>query len=278
MTSTWTWGAAILLSTTVAACIDSSAVESSPGGSGGKADSSAECRDEKLVFSADSLPTVPPAGANEVWGGNATQGNHVIAPPYDEDFLVAAARASARGLDVFAYLEGPCGDTGGVDDGERARCRNLHNAFNAEHAPGTPDTALDRWKPYTLAQMNQSGALNVDYCEIDNLSNNVTISIVPFMRELNQRYETGVHHCKLVLKNLSVDDIASIKDSSAPTPQDAAFIAPFHIYEADDTSEKAELDAAMRDLKGPGAVTIISLDTNHYGGDFTNDTFNSCGE
>ena len=56
----------------------------------------------------------------------------------------------------------------------------------------------------------------------------------------------------------------------------ASFIAPFAIYEADNTAEKASLNAAMKRLKGPGAVTILSLDTNHYGSAFTPDTFLAC--
>lgn len=250
----------------------------SPGEGGGKADGAAtSCRTETLRFSADELPVVPSASSRATWGGNATQGNHVIDPPYDDEFLASASRATARGLHVFAYLEGPCGDTDGVDDGERARCRSLHNAYNAQFAPATPDTALARWKPFTFAQMERAEEAGVDYCEIDNLSNNVTVPLVPLMRELKERYDTGRHHCRLVFKNLSADDIATIQDEVAPTPADAAFIAPFHIYEADDTSDKAELDAAMRAIKGPGAVTIISLDTNHYGAAFTNDSFTSCG-
>ncbi len=250
-----------------------------PGDVGGKGDgpSSATCRDERLVFSADELPAVPSSTSRKTWGGNATQGNHVIDPPYDEEFLSAATRAKARGLRVFAYLEGPCGDTGGVDDGERARCRTLHADFNQAFAPQTPDTALARWKPFTFAQMARADEAGVDYCEIDNLSNNVTVPLIPLMQELKDLYDSGEHHCRLVFKNLAVEDIEAIKESVAPTIEDAAFIAPFHIYEADDTRDKADLDAAMRDIKGDGAVTIISLDTNHYGSDFTPDTFRSCG-
>ena len=249
-----------------------------PGDPGGKGDGTgASCRAEKLVFSADELPAVPSASSKKTWGGNATQGNDVIDPPYDEDFLAFASKAKQRGLRVFAYLEGPCGDTGGVDDGERARCRNLHNRFNDEFAPSTPDTALARWKPFTFAQMARAEEAGVDYCEIDNLSNNVTVPLVPLMQELKELYDAGEHTCRIVFKNLSADDIYAIKDEVAPTVEDAAFIAPFHIFEADDTSDKADLDEAMRDIKGPGAVTIISLDTNAYGSDFTNDTFTSCG-
>lgn len=248
------------------------------GDTGGKSDGTggSGCRRETLVFSADELPAVPAQSSRKVWGGNATQGNHVVDPPYDEDFVAAAHAAKARGLEVFGYLEGPCGDTGGVDDGERARCRTLHRDFNARFSPNTPDTAFARWKPFTLEQMRQSGALGVDYCEIDNLSNNITVPLIPLMRELKDRFDEGVDHCQLVFKNVSVDDLGAIKEAVAPTSSDAGFIAPFHIYEADDTSEKPDLDAAMRDLKGPGAVTIISLDTNHYGSRFTPDHFSAC--
>lgn len=229
------------------------------------------------MFSADDLPAVPSASSRRTWGGNATQGNHVLDPPYDEDFLASAELAQARGLRVFAYLEGPCGDTGGVDDGERARCRSLHRAFNAELAPDTPDTDLERWKPYTFAQMARAEEAGVDYCEIDNLSNNVNVPLIPLVRQLKDLYDRGEHRCRLVFKNLEVDDIAAIQEEVAPTPDDAAFVAPFHIYEADDTSDKSDLDDAMVALKGEGAVTIISLDTNAYGSDFTPDTFRSCG-
>ncbi len=267
-----------LVMTLLAGCAAPTAEPADTTSPDGKADGAeSACIDETLVFSADDLPVVPAAGSRKVWGANATQGNHVTDPPFDEDFLRAADRASGRGLRVFAYLEGPCGDTGGVDDGERARCRALHADFNAQFAPATPDTALARWKPYTLAQLEQSGSFGIDYCEIDNLSNNVTIPLVPLLRELKQRHDDGLDHCQIVFKNLSVDDLAAIKEEVAPTLAEAAFVAPFHIYEAEDLSEKAALDAAMQNLKGPGAVTIMSLDTNHYGAAFTPDTFKSCG-
>ena len=235
----------------------------------------AGCVTRRLRFSADDLTAVP-SGSAFVWGGNATGGEAFLDPPYAADFLSRARQAHARSQQVFAYLEGPCGDTGGVDDGERTRCANLHRSFNRRFAPATPDTAMARWKPYTFAQLRRSGELGVDYCEIDNLENAVRIPLNPLMREIKSLFEAGEVHCRLVLKNVSVDALASLRTSVAPTPADARFLAPFHIYEADDTSEKAELDAAMRRLVGPGAVTIVSLDTNHYGSRFTQDTFTTC--
>lgn len=237
------------------------------------AGTSPRCVERKLTFSADELPRVPAAGAAWVWGGNATGGEDVL---YADEFAANARRARQNGHEVFAYLEGPCGDTGGVDDGERARCANIHRRFNARYAPNTPDTAQARWKPYTIKQLTMSADANVDYCEIDNLSNNVTVPLVPLMREIKALYDQGHIHCRLVLKNVDVESIDELRQEVAPTPDDAKFIAPFHIYEADDTSEKRALDAAMVRLKGPGAVTIISLDTNAYGSGFTNDRFLTC--
>jgi hypothetical protein len=233
------------------------------------------CVQRGLRFSADALPGLPASSAY-VWGGNATGGEQLLDPPYSGAFLARARDAHARGMEVFAYLEGPCGDTGGVDDGERARCAAIHSAYNARFAPGTPSTAKARWKPYTMKQLTTSGALGVDYCEIDNLENQVTIPLNPLLAEIKGLYDTGKVHCRIVLKNVSASAIDAIRANVATTPAEAAFIAPFHIYEADDTSEKASLDAAMRRLKGPGAVTIISTDTNHYGSAFTPDTFLTC--
>lgn len=231
------------------------------------------CIERQLRFSADELPGLPAAGSAYVWGGNATGGESA---PYSSEFTARASEAHQRGVQVFAYLEGPCGDTGGVDDGERARCQGIHQAFNAQNAPGTPNTAQSRWKPFTLRQLTMSGQIGADYCEIDNLSNNVTIPLNPLLREIKALYDSGQVHCRIVLKNVEASDIDSIRANVASTPAAANFIAPFHIFEADDTSQKSELDAAMVRLKGPGAKTIISLDTNHYGASFTHDKFLAC--
>lgn len=242
-------------------------------GHGGTAPGGANCTERRLKFSADELPSLPPAGSAYVWGGNATGGDSA---PYSSEFVSRARQAHDRGVQVFAYLEGPCGDTDGVDDGERARCANIHESFNAQHAPNTPDTPAARWKPFTMDQLKKSGQVGADYCEIDNLSNNVTIPLNPLLREIKALYDGGQVHCRIVLKNVEADAIDSIRANVAPTPADANFIAPFHIFEADDTGQKAELDAAMVRLKGQGAKTIISLDTNHYGSAFTNDRFLAC--
>jgi hypothetical protein len=233
------------------------------------------CTSRRLRFSADALPSLP-AGSGFVWGGNATGGEMLLDPPYASDFLARAGQAHARGQQVFAYLEGPCGDTGGVDDGERNRCARIHAAYNRRFAPGTSSTAQARWKPYTMKQLTTSGERGVDYCEIDNLENNVTIALNPLLREIKALYDAGKVHCQLVLKNVGVSAIDSIRANIAPTPADARFIAPFHIFEADDTREKGSLDAAIVRLKGPGAVTLISLDTNAYGSAFTEGSFTTC--
>jgi hypothetical protein len=240
---------------------------------GGENPGGGNCQQRQLRFSADDFPSLPAAGSAYVWGGNATEGE---SQPYSSTFISYAQRARSRGLKVFAYLEGPCGDTDGVDDGERARCSRIHNNFNATHAPNTPNTATQRWKPFTFEQFKRASQVGVDYCEIDNLSNNVTIPLNPLLRELKALYDSGQTRCRVVLKNVEADAIDSIRANVAPTPAAANFIAPFHIYEADDTSQKSALDAAMARLKGPGAKTIISTDTNRYGSAFTNDRFLAC--
>jgi hypothetical protein len=234
------------------------------------------CVKRKLIFSADDLPKLPAAGSAYVWGANATGGEKLLDPPYSKDFISQAKEAHRRKLEVFAYLEGPCGDTGGVDDGERSRCKGIHDAFNKRFAPKTPDTPEARWKPFTMAQLERSGEVGADYCEIDNLENNVTIPLNPLMKEIKGRYDSGKIHCRIVLKNVSVDALESLKQKVAPTPKDADFIAPFHIFEDDDTRQQAALTRAMRDLKGDGAVTIVSLDTNHYGSKLTKNEFTTC--
>ena len=246
-----------------------------PAGDGGAGGGGA-CEDRKLTFSADGFPAMPAAGAAYVWGANATGGDLYLDPPYAPDFLAHAQQAKSRGLGVFAYLEGPCGDTDGVDDGERARCSSIHNSYNQAFAPGTPNTAQARWKPFTMKQLTTSGQLGVDYCEIDNLDNAVTIPLNPLLTEIKGLYDSGKVHCRLVLKNVSVAALDSIRAHVAATPADAEFIAPFHIFEDDNTAQKPALDAAMKRLKGAGAVTIISTDTNHYGAAFTKDTFRAC--
>jgi hypothetical protein len=231
-----------------------------------------ECIERELTFSANVLPDVPESAAF-VWGGNATGGADAL---YSADFTLRATEVHALGARVFAYLEGPCGDTAGEDDGERSRCTDIHTAFNAANAPGTPDSPEERWKPFTLEQLKRSGANGADYCEIDNLQNNVTIELNPLLREIKDLYDAGEVHCRLVLKNVDVDAMNSIRSDVAPSPSAANFIAPFHIFEADNTDQKAALDAAMLQLKGPGSVVIVSTDTKNYGSAFTRDSFLSC--
>jgi hypothetical protein len=247
--------------------------DSSGDGSGPPATAGSACVERTLTFSADDYPSVPASGSAFVWGGNATNGE---SEPYAAGFLSKATEAKSRGGEVFAYLEGPCGDTNGVDDGERDRCAGIHRAFNAQNAPNTPDTPVARWKPFTMEQLARSGEVGADYCEIDNLANNVTIGLNPLLAELKGLFDAGKIHCRLVLKNVDVDKIDAIREKVAPTPADANFIAPFHIFEDDNTGQKAALDDAMVRLKGPGAVTIISTDSNHYGSAFTPDKFLTC--
>jgi len=235
------------------------------------------CQEKKLTFAANFMRPVPAAGSNIIWGGNATDGEHVLSPPYTEDFLSRARTAKSRGLEVFAYLEGPCGNTDGEDDGEIARCASLHNDFNRRFSPQTPNTPLARWKPYTMAQLKSSGTFGIDHCEIDNLTNNVTIPLIPLLREIKGLYDRGAIHCRLVLKNVSISELNQVKEEIAPRPADADFISPFHIFEDDSgTGQQAGLSAAMRRLKGNGAVTIISTVSSKYGEYFTDSRFVSC--
>lgn len=240
------------------------------------------CAPQSLKFSADYLPAVPAKGSNTVWGGNATGGQHLLNPPYAKDFLAKVREAKSKGLQTFAYLEGPCGDTGGKDDGERARCRKLHRAFNSANpseAVRTKDSDLERWKPYTLNQMKLSQSLGIDHCEIDNLENNVRVDLIPFLREVKNLYDSGQIHCKLVLKNLRRSQLESIKQQLSPTPDQAAFISPFHIFETNKeqvSSQRSGLNQALKSLKGPDATTIFSTNTNAYGSAFTQDKFGLC--
>jgi hypothetical protein len=228
------------------------------------------CTERELAFSADSFVDVQ---ADNVWGGNANGGSDVL---YSSEFLARAQDAHANNAEVFAYLEGPCGDTGGVDDGERSRCADAHNAFNEQNAPGTSDTPEERWKPFTFKQLTESASSGVDYCEIDNLNNNINVPLNPLLKEIKSMYDAGEIHCRLVLKNIDVEALDSIRSEVASTPEEAKFLAPFHIFEADDTGQKGDLDVAMERLKGPGAVTVVSTDTNHYGSAFTQDKFRAC--
>jgi len=237
---------------------------------------SGNCEMNRLKFSADRILPVPQRGSKIVWGGNATDGEFVLNPPFSSQFLNAAQIAKSRGLKVFAYLEGPCGDTDGVDDGERARCRKLHRAYNSQYAPGTPDTDLERWKPFTFAQMRLARQYGVEFCEIDNLNNNVDVPLLDILEEIKQRYDQGEIYCQLVLKNISVSELDSIRGHFGKL-ESTDFIASFHIFEDRNLQQKKALDAAMLRLLGPGAVTIISTNTNAYGSAFTDDSFSACG-
>jgi len=235
-----------------------------------------DCGWSSLRFHADYLPSVPSKGSKIVWGGNATDGQAVMNPPFTRQFIDRVATAKARGLETFAYLEGPCGDTGGKDDGERGRCRRMHNSFNAKNAPNTENSALKRWEPYTFQQLKLSGRYGIDYCEIDNLNNNVNVPMVPLLKKIKRMYDNQQIHCRLVLKNISASEVYQIKNQVAPNLRDADFIAPFHIFEANSSKQKAAVDKAMLALKGRGAVAIFSFNTDAYGSDFTKDKFVTC--
>lgn len=234
------------------------------------------CAIKKLRFSADEFRAVPAAGSKIIWGGNATQGNHVIAPPFDSEFLQRLKLANQRGVETFGYLEGPCGDTGGVDDGERDRCAKLHRDYNRRYSPNTPNTAIARWKPYTFAQMTVAKTVGLDHCEIDNLNNNVNVPLIPLLKEIKNKFNKGEIGCRLVLKNVDISEMRLIKSQVAPTVKEADFLSPFHIFEDDTTRRKAALESAFKAIKGPRAVVIISTDTNAYGSSFTPDSIETC--
>jgi len=250
-----------------------------------RVEESSGCMMKQLRFAANFFPQLPAANSNIVWGGNAA-GDDGDLSLYSSGFSSRSKRSIQNGrklFEVFAYLEGPCGNTAGQDDGEIARCRRLHNAYNAKYARGTSNSGMERWKPYTLGQMKASRANGVDHCEIDNLDNAVKIPLVPLFKEIKRLFDSNEIHCRLVLKNLSVGDINSIIKHVAPTPGDAAFISPFHIFEANNRSQKKALDAAMMRLKGTGSTTIISSSgddraTEHYGEYFSKEQFMSCGK
>lgn len=237
------------------------------------------CSMKELTFSADFFRPIPAKGSGLVWGANATEGNAVIDPPFSAAFLSRVKQAHANGIEVFAYLEGPCGDTNGKDDGERARCANLHNKFNRQFAKGTPNTPVARWKPYTMYQLKQTKKYKIEYCEVDNLSNNVTIPLVPFLKDYKKLFDKGEIYCRLVLKNVSATQIQQIVKQVAPEQNQAGFVAPFAIFEADSESPKSGLNAALRRLKGTSSSTIMSVGnwaSDHYGQRFSPARFMTC--
>lgn len=240
-----------------------------------------KCQNRQLKFSADRFPAIPARGTPSIWGGNANGGSAQL---YSSAFLTKVKEAKLAGHQTFAYLEGPCGDTAGKDkDGEKARCAKTFSAFNKRNAPGTPNTSLARWEPFTFQQLKASGKNQIDHCEIDNLNNNVKVPMIPFLTKYKKLYDSGEIHCKLVLKNISAREIASYKSTFSSQARGVDFISPFHIFEAYSFSQRDSLNSAMRSLKGAGAVTIISASpgnrdaaTNNYGSYFAKETVRTC--
>lgn len=232
------------------------------------------CRSRKLIFSADYLPPVPGRNPSVIWGGNATGGGASL---YSPAFLSRVKKAKENGHQTFAYLEGPCGNTGDKDpDGEVARCARIHNAYNRSNRNGNSGSQEARWEPFTFKQLTESGKHKIDHCEIDNLENNVTIPLMPFLDKYKRMYDAGQIHCKLVLKNIAAPRIDEIKRRYAGQKGGVNFISPFHIYEARHHGQRSRLNQAMRELKGPGAATIISTNTYKYGSAFTEEMIRTC--
>jgi hypothetical protein len=250
------------------------------------------CQTRTLKFSADFFHDPAKLPANSVWGANATYRQPVIDPPFSNAFINTVAKAKSLCDETFAYLGGPCGDTGGTNDGESESCKRIHRSYNAKFASGTRDTAQDRWKPFTLKQMKLSKKYKIDHCEIDNLENEsknpeykVNVPLIALFKEIKSLYDQGEIHCKLVLKNVTVAQMGQLKNAF-PRPADASFISPFSIFETTTReytqSLKSSLDAGIRALKGPGAVSILSTDTHHYGSSFGKkgqpDKFQTCSD
>jgi hypothetical protein len=223
---------------------------------------------KRLLFSANKLPPVP-NDKSVIWGGNVLEGMRKGSKDlYGSAFIASAAKAHAQGLETFAYLEGKCGLTGGKDDGEIAKRRSKR-----------PNWDKAGWKSYTWDQLEKSGAMKVDHCEIDNLPDPELIAL---MTEYQKRYDQKKIHCKLVLKNIKYGSLAAIKAKFGPGKTD--FISPFAISEKgpgsngnDSYHEKMFLNHA--EIKDAGAKTLINTNTHKYGDTMDRkSTFLSCKE
>ncbi len=187
------------------------------------------------------------------------------------------------------YLEGPCGPTGGSDPGnEIGNCRNKFQAYNRSHpseAQGIADDTKTRWKPFTIAQLKQSVVHKIDYCEIDNMDN--SDGLMKFLRTYKTLFDRGEIYCRLILKNLNAASIGQLKEFKKEAGG-VDFISTLHIKEVGGNGCRAgigrdwsgvqnEIDKVFRELKGPGAKTVASMDTCKYeSSNFTQDTVLSC--
>ena len=244
----------------------------------GGSDSQAASCIAKLVFSADKIAD----GCTKdcIWGGNFRQGFGSEAVPNTgpgNEFADKVRELKKRSppVETFAYLGGKCGKTGGVDTGEQAKCRQRRTNWDS-----------GGWKDFTFQQLHEASLLGVDNCEVDNIPNEDLIS---FLEEYQRRFNTkpskpgsieGEITCKLVLKNLDLEQLNEIKEKMGGVQQATrgaitggkplSFISKFAMFETSEGStspayKRAQLNDALKRLNGVSSQTIFSADTFHYG-------------
>jgi len=246
----------------------------------------AQCSMKKLNFTSNGVPDPNTADENSVWGGRAAYyGNASL---FQDDYLtkLRAARRRVPNVTTMAYLEGPCGMTGGSDpDNEVGKCRNKfqnYNRNNPAEARGYADTTGSRWIPYTLAQLKATKIHKIDLCEIDNLDN--ASNVIEFFKTYKRLFDAGEIYCRLVLKN---DPPFSAIRSQIGTGAALDFISNLHIKEVggngcnsgrgDHSAAQANAMRTFGSLKGTRVQTLLSRDTcNYQSSNFSQELFLAC--
>jgi hypothetical protein len=233
--------------------------DASVGGPAGPCNSS---KTKKLQFKADSNlgkdEEVPAAGSAVIWGGNAMAGEgSAYGHPFTEQFLSKLRQAKEHKLETFGYFEGKCGNTDGVDTGEKKNCASK----------GISDWNGEGWKEFTWQQLKGSGQIGLDHCEVDNIPEDY---LMKFLEEYKTKFDSKEIRCRLVLKNVNAGQMEQVAAKYSGAQAD--FISPFSIFESKGGQNP---EAAFKKIKPNGKV-IVSTSSGAYGTGFGDGQVPSC--
>jgi len=236
------------------------------------------CTLKTLSFNANSQVLVPASGSSIIWGGSATDGDESRLKGnkfFTDEWQKGQSKAFQNGLETFLYTEGRCGKTGGVNNGEQAKCKTKWASWDRLN-PNRSVKEGPLWQQYTLAQFAAAKEHHVTFCEADNVEDES--NLIPFLKAFERAFRRGDITCKLVLKNVRghvIDSLGSKEIKSSFS--DFSFLAPFAIFE-NDVGATVDLDKALRKLiRNANAITMISSDTHHYGRAFKPNQVVTCG-
>lgn len=191
-----------------------------------------------------------------------------------EDGEAAAIIETTRkvGARLHIYLEGPGGVTGEqwtADELARIKVRATAEGIDTG-VPLRDWMAIwnrEGWKTFTYKQLRAYKALGFESAEIDNLANGIAkdpenvkpAEYLEFFKLYRQWFEKG-DVPRLMLKNLSEDELDALIDAVNEGHLPREMFADFHIAETDSGDKRKQAAQSAR----IGIKTVFSGDTEHY--------------